>query len=227
MPDLRGVLAGWLVDGSGRSPTRDQLIEIRSGRIHRIRPATGEDRGIADVLDWSGGMVVPGLIDAHVHLFMSGTPDPDVRRQQLDTSFEILKSAMDRHVHQYRRAGIVAVRDGGDYGGHALRYRDTRNGGADAAVVIRAAGRAWRTPGRYGRLIGRPAPPGRAAACRPEHTPRGRRRSRSPTRQAGRPSGCLSFSPVLECGDDETGHCKPPRGPRLGRMGRACRVSGA
>ena len=29
-----------------------------------IRPAPG-------VIDWSDGMVIPGLIDAHVHLFMS------------------------------------------------------------------------------------------------------------------------------------------------------------
>ena len=64
MPALRGVMAGWLADGSGRPLVRDQFIEIRSGRIHRIRPASGEDHGIPGVVDWSGGMVIPELMAA-------------------------------------------------------------------------------------------------------------------------------------------------------------------
>lgn len=31
---------------------------------------------------------------------------------------------MSRHVGQHLSAGVVAVRDGGDYGGYALRFRD-------------------------------------------------------------------------------------------------------
>jgi imidazolonepropionase-like amidohydrolase len=161
----RGIVAGWLADGSGRALIRRQLLTFRAGRIHRIRPATGEDLESPGIIDWSGGLVIPGLIDSHVHMFMSATPDPAVREKQLAASFEDLAPVMDRHVRRHLAAGIVAVRDGGDYGGHALRYRDTVLARSGAPLILRAAGRAWRMPGRYGRLIGRPAAAGQGIAA--------------------------------------------------------------
>lgn len=148
MGRIDAIVAGWLVDGSGRSPARNRCIDIRSGRIRRIRSADGQDRAAPKTIDWSGGMVIPGLIDAHVHLFMSGTPDPAVRKRQLAATYDDLEGVIARHVGQHLRAGIVAVRDGGDYGGHALRYRLENEGRPEALVVIRVAGRAWRIAGR-------------------------------------------------------------------------------
>ena len=161
----RGILAGWLADGSGRALSREQFIEIRDGKILGIRPADGTDCRAPGVIDWSDGMVIPGLIDAHVHLFMSGTSDPEIRQQQLAASYEDLKGVIARHVRQHLAAGIVAVRDGGDYGGYALRYRDSGRRAAAQGLIIRAAGKAWRMPGRYGRLIGRPVPVGQGLAA--------------------------------------------------------------
>lgn len=54
--------------------------------------------------------------------------------------------------------GVIAVRDGGDYGGYALRFRNQVPPGR--STRLRAAGKAWRREGRYGRLIGRPVPTG-------------------------------------------------------------------
>jgi imidazolonepropionase-like amidohydrolase len=164
MATVHGIVAGWLADGSGRRLARRQLVAIRDGRIRRVRRATGADLTAAGIIDWSGGMVIPGLIDSHVHLFMSGTPDPAARKWQLAASFEGLEPVMERHVRQHLAAGVVAVRDGGDYGGHALRYRDTVLRRGAHPFVLRTAGRAWRMPGRYGRLIGRCAPRGQTVA---------------------------------------------------------------
>jgi imidazolonepropionase-like amidohydrolase len=50
----------------------------------------------------------------------------------------------------------VLVRDGGDSAGHALRFRDEVLPGLESPVSVKAAGKAWRARGRYGRLIGRP-----------------------------------------------------------------------
>ncbi|MFT5562212.1 MAG: imidazolonepropionase-like amidohydrolase, partial [Litorivivens sp.] len=47
-------------------------IEIRDGKIHRLA-ATAEASG--DVLDCSGLTLIPGMIDAHVHMCL----DPDVK----------------------------------------------------------------------------------------------------------------------------------------------------
>jgi imidazolonepropionase-like amidohydrolase len=164
MEAIRGIVAGWLADGSGRALARRQLLEFREGRIHRIRAAGEDDLRRPGMVDWSGGLVIPGLIDSHVHLFMSGTPDPVRREKQLASPFEALQGVMARHIDQHLRAGIVAVRDGGDYGGHALRYRDLVRDQAARPVTILAAGRAWRMPERYGRLIGRPVAAGQGLA---------------------------------------------------------------
>ncbi|MFW6240022.1 MAG: amidohydrolase family protein, partial [Thermodesulfobacteriota bacterium] len=114
------------------------------------------------VLDFSACTLMPPLIDAHVHLFMSATPDPETRQKQLDATYAELRPAMVEHLRALAASGVVAARDGGDYGGHALRLRD--EGDRNDPVRIRAAGKAWRKDGRYGRLIGRPVPPGLSPA---------------------------------------------------------------
>ena len=95
------------------------------------------------------------IVDSHAHLFMSGTPDPASRRHQLNASFEDLKEGMKSHLLMQLAHGVVALRDGGDYGGHASRYKRECLPGDGLPVVVNVAGKAWHAPGRYGSLIGR------------------------------------------------------------------------
>ena len=95
---------------SGRPLTRNRFIEIRSGRIHRISTADVEDRAAPGIVDWSGGMVIPGLIDAHVHLCMSGTLDPVIRQRQLAASYDALKGVLARHVDQPQSSMMGTLR---------------------------------------------------------------------------------------------------------------------
>ena len=50
----------------------------------------------------------------------------------------------------------MAVRDGGDYAGHALRYKKECLSSENLPIFLMSADKAWRAPGRYGKLIGRP-----------------------------------------------------------------------
>jgi imidazolonepropionase-like amidohydrolase len=97
------------------------------------------------------------MVDSHVHLFMSGTPDPETRQRQLAQPYKELKAVMARHLLGHFRHGVLAVRDGGDYGGYSLRYRNECSGDFPP-VRVRAPGKAWRAAKRYGSLIGRPPP---------------------------------------------------------------------
>ncbi|HXV59853.1 MAG TPA: amidohydrolase family protein, partial [Vicinamibacteria bacterium] len=68
------LLHGTLVDGTGRPPIRDVCIDIRDGRIAMVgRASTCVAEPGARVLDATGKWVIPGLIDAHTHLFDSGS----------------------------------------------------------------------------------------------------------------------------------------------------------
>ena len=96
------------------------------------------------------------MIDSHVHLCMSGTDDRKIRQMQLKAVFADAERTISTHLHQLLLYGVIAVRDGGDYGAHTLRYKKEWPDKKKRVIEIKAAGRAWRNHGRYGKLIGRP-----------------------------------------------------------------------
>jgi len=147
-------LAGWVIDGSGRPPEKNMLLSVADGRICSLEEADPE-KGDSNVLDFSGCTLLPGLIDAHVHLFMSGTYDPVVRETQLDTGFDSVRDDIFRRLKASLDHGIVAIRDGGDRHGHALVYKTGHLAPHVNPIKVFTAGRAWRRAGRYGTLIGR------------------------------------------------------------------------
>src|SRR5688500_12902546 len=69
------VKAGTLVDGTGAAPRRGVQIYVRNGQIADVT-TSGDVPSDAQVLDFSGQAVVPGLIDCHVHLAFSAGVDP-------------------------------------------------------------------------------------------------------------------------------------------------------
>ena len=150
------ILAGWLLDGTA-GPIREKVIvETESGQIARIRRAEEKDSTREDLLDLSDCTLLPGLVDCHVHLTMSGSIDRSVRERQLSALFLEAKQVIRNHLELNLRHGVTALRDGGDHGGHVLRYKREFLKGNVVVPELRTAGRAWHAPGRYGRLVGRP-----------------------------------------------------------------------
>lgn len=93
MPDL--VLVDvTVVDGTGAAPRPGQTIEVTDRRISAIRPTVPEDSATLDV---AGSFVLPGLIDAHVHLPDDADP--------LDVA---LDSLLDRGITSAREMACCA-----------------------------------------------------------------------------------------------------------------------
>jgi len=61
------IHAGTLIDGSGGEPMKDAVIIVENGRITAVGQGLKEPRG-ATVVDLRNRTVLPGFIDAHVHL---------------------------------------------------------------------------------------------------------------------------------------------------------------
>jgi hypothetical protein len=101
---------------------RDNVVMvIRDGRIAEL-PARSEDFGGARVLELGGRTILPGLIDAHVHLTLSG----DARRNAEATL----------------RAGFTTVLDLGSASGASIALREQVASGqtADRGSSRRARG---------------------------------------------------------------------------------------
>ena len=154
------IFAGWLVDGSGGPIRKDILIQLKGGLIRSLETVSpGELRDMekrgSRILDLSRCTVVPGMIDCHVHLSMSGTEDQKIRQHLLKGGFREIKETISGHLHQHLACGIVAVRDGGDKNAHALKYKQASLNRENTPVILHTPGWAWYREGRYGGLLGR------------------------------------------------------------------------
>jgi imidazolonepropionase-like amidohydrolase len=153
-PKTFTVAAGWLIDGQGAPPLCRVLIRVEQGRIRAIQGGCGESEyGSAD-LDLSSSTLLPGLLDCHVHLALSGTEDAAVRKRQLSATYEEARGTIGKNLAEHLASGVVAVRDGGDREGHALQYRRTDLFREGATATRISCGQAFHAPNRYGSMIG-------------------------------------------------------------------------
>lgn len=103
---LRGAT---LIDGNGGHPVTDAEVEVRDGRIVYAGAARDGDGSepSATVVNLSGKSILPGFIDAHVHLGMSIEDLPaDSARFESERIFRIGVRA-----NQTLMTGVTTVRD--------------------------------------------------------------------------------------------------------------------
>src|SRR5262245_14039804 len=97
-----------LIDGTGGEPLEDALIVIHDGKILYAGLASGWTEAVGEslILDLQGEFVLPGLIDAHVHLSGSGEADSQFYAPTGQMALKILSNAQKNLA-----AGITTVRD--------------------------------------------------------------------------------------------------------------------
>jgi len=154
MDQFRHILVGWLLDGSGGPVRRRVLMKLSKAMVISLAEARLGDFKESCVEDLGSFTVLPGLVDAHVHLALSGTEDGGEREAQRKASFESSSTRIRDHLREHIRHGVVAVRDGGDKDGHALLYKHRVLAKNPSPVAVQAAGQGWHASGRYGNLIG-------------------------------------------------------------------------
>lgn len=96
-------------------------VWVRDGRIEALGPAADAGYPGGDRRDASGKVLIPGLIDAHVHLEL----DPTLRspKEQLARDPDEVVASMARYAREMLFAGITTTRDcgGGAHREHVLR----------------------------------------------------------------------------------------------------------
>jgi len=112
---------GRVIDGTGKVIEKG-MVFIQDDLITYVGPAKKLRSSKQDTsFDLSGKTVLPGLIDAHVHLCLDGSPDP--MTSLLKDSIPQLTLKAAQHARQTLEAGVTTVRDmgGKDYVDIAIR----------------------------------------------------------------------------------------------------------
>ncbi|MEW5733267.1 MAG: amidohydrolase family protein [Thermodesulfobacteriota bacterium] len=148
------VRAGNLLDGSGGPAKKDAVFAVRDGRFGPVQDGLPAEVRPQDVLDLSGCTVLPGLADCHAHLLWSGTRDREVRDRQMFPEKAQGFATIEKNCEDFLRAGVLCVRDGGDPLRMVLDFLEER--GCPPGLVVQSPGPALHSPGRYGKIIGRP-----------------------------------------------------------------------
>jgi imidazolonepropionase-like amidohydrolase len=150
---LTVVRAGMLIDGASETPRKSQLIFVRGARIEKLTDASAQIPAGATVIDLSSATVLPGLTDAHTHIFLWGE---DPAKGGYDTN--ILKAGIAlraaRATFACKRAleqGFTTIRDleteGAGYGD--IEIKQAIEEGTIPGPRIFGATRAISTTGGY------------------------------------------------------------------------------
>lgn len=100
-----------LIDGTGADPVADGAILLRDDRIEAVGPFSSLPQPDADIteIDAGGGTLLPGLIDAHVHLMLQ----IDEMTKMVSTPFSLRFYQAIGYLRRTLDAGITSVRDAG------------------------------------------------------------------------------------------------------------------
>ena len=143
---------GLVFDGKGNLLENHGVL-VDGERISRIAPI-GEFEGYSsEKIDTSGGTLLPGLIDCHVHLVYCGEADPKTSLLKLGPG-QIVMNAFE-NAQKTIRSGITAIRDLGGRDYLEFAVRDACNSGRQLGPTIMAAGKMICMTGGHGNVFGR------------------------------------------------------------------------
>lgn len=104
------VDCGLLFDGTGDEFIADARIVIDDGRVTEVGPIESIDEPAGDRIDHSTDVVIPGLVDAHIHLWGSRSMDPFTRIVEHDrVALKAARASVD--CKRLLAAGFTTVRD--------------------------------------------------------------------------------------------------------------------
>lgn len=148
------LTADWLIDGAGGAPVRSPQVTIVGDRLKAIGSTATSASAAAD-RTFPGCTVLPGLIDAHVHLtFAALASHDDVVRTVSNESESELTARAIANAQAALRYGITTMRDCGGPGLSTIIVRDAIRRGSVLGPEILASGPPITTRRGHLRYIG-------------------------------------------------------------------------
>jgi len=143
---------GLLYDG-GTEIVEGHGVMVKDGKVTEVAPSGTFDGFDGETVDTSGGTLMPGLFDCHVHLCLGAEGDPGTAADKLLPG-QITMKALER-AQTTLAGGVTAIRDCGGKDFLEFAVRDAVNEGRQMGPTIRASGRVICMTGGHGSRSGR------------------------------------------------------------------------
>jgi imidazolonepropionase-like amidohydrolase len=142
------IHAGRLIDGVSKTAQTQVSILVRDGRVVSVSKGFDRPAG-ATVIDLSKATVLPGLIDAHVHITQGSHGGDPIRNAVTRTAFDDA-FASTNYARDTLMAGITSVRDVGGETGVVVALKKAIAGGVVAGPRMWVAGTPLGPTGGHG-----------------------------------------------------------------------------
>ena len=133
----------------------EHSVLVEGEHIREVASASEFEGFAGKRIDFSGGTLLPGLIDCHVHLIYGGEGDPKSKVRGAKPG-DLVMRALDR-AQESLRSGVTSLRDLGGKDFLEFAVRDACNSGRQLGPTILAAGQMICMTGGHGNAFGRVA----------------------------------------------------------------------
>lgn len=147
-----GYRAARIFDGISEEAIEGAALIVEDGRISSFSRHLPPD---AEVVELGDATILPGLVDAHVHLVWSASAEPHEVVARESQALTVLRCAGNAAMHL--RAGVTTVRDLGATDGLSTDVARAVELGLLPGPRVVAAGRAIAMTGGHGWFLGREA----------------------------------------------------------------------
>jgi len=151
----QAVVAGYWSHELG-SCSQSILLKWKDGKVNSLQRLDTIDRlgnYSGKTLPWQSYYLLPGWIDAHVHLALDSLDFYQCLENWEQPS--LIEEKTQGFLRRYLERGIVAIRDGGDLPGFSWTAKNRVNEGAWSGPRIISVHEAVNREGMYGRFLGR------------------------------------------------------------------------
>jgi imidazolonepropionase-like amidohydrolase len=147
---MKVLRCGRLINGCGTPPASDMTITIEAGVIRAIEPGSSLAANDSEIVNLSNATIIPGFVDAHVHLLFGAAADHRTTRRAVEESStsDLARAGMN-NAAECLIGGVTTVRDCGDRDFITLGIRDAIASNRMVGPRILAAGPPLTTPGGH------------------------------------------------------------------------------